>query len=120
MKANLSLPVELTARQQDLVSSMRELARSKFAPRADAYDRESAFPAEDFADLFNAGMLSVVVPPEHGGLGLGPYQRDVFALWLMTKEIAKVDLSLARCWEGHSNSMVLVHGMGTQEQKKRW
>src|SRR5438045_2791299 len=38
----------------------------------------------------------------------------------MTKEFAKVDLSLARCWEGHCNSMVLIDGMGTPQQKERW
>jgi alkylation response protein AidB-like acyl-CoA dehydrogenase len=38
----------------------------------------------------------------------------------MTKEIAKADLSLARCWEGHTNSLVLLDGMGTEEQKERW
>jgi len=120
MNANLSLPVELSSRQQELVSLMRQLARSKFAPRADQYDREASFPAEDFSDLCHAGLLAAVVPADHGGLGLGPYQRDVFTLWLMTKEIAKADLSLARCWEGHSNSLVLIDGMGTQEQKQRW
>jgi alkylation response protein AidB-like acyl-CoA dehydrogenase len=120
MKADPSLPVELTSRQQELVRSMRELAHSKFALRADAYDREATFPVEDFTDLCNAGMLAAVVPTEHGGLGLGPYRQGVFTLWLMTKEIAKADLSLARCWEGHSNSLVLIDGMGTEEQKQRW
>ncbi len=120
MKPSFSWPVELNSRQQELVGSMRELARSKFAARADAYDRQAAFPAEDFDDLFHAGLLASVVPTEHRGLGLGPYQKDVFTLWFMTKEIAKADLSLARCWEGHSNSLVLIDGMGTEEQKQRW
>jgi alkylation response protein AidB-like acyl-CoA dehydrogenase len=120
MKADVALPVELSSRQQELVSLMRELARSKFALRADACDRETAFPVEDFADLYHEGLLAAVIPSEHGGLGLGPYQRDVLTLWLMTKEVAKADLSLARCWEGHSNALVLIDGMGTGEQKQRW
>jgi alkylation response protein AidB-like acyl-CoA dehydrogenase len=120
MKPKISSPVELTSRQQEFVDSMRELARSKFASRADAYDREAAFPAEDFTDLCHAGLLGAVVPREHGGLGLGPNQKDVFTLWLMTKELAKADLSLARCWEGHSNSLVLIDGMGTKQQKERF
>ena len=45
------------------------------------------------------------MPREYGGLGLGPYRGDVFTLWMMTKEVAKADLSLARCWEGHANSL---------------
>lgn len=60
------------------------------------------------------------MPREYGGLGLGPYRGDVFTLWMMTKEIAKADLSLARCWEGHVNSLVLLDGMATDEQKARW
>jgi alkylation response protein AidB-like acyl-CoA dehydrogenase len=39
---------------------------------------------------------------------------------MMTKEIAKADLSLARCWEGHVNSLVLLDGMATSEQKAAW
>jgi alkylation response protein AidB-like acyl-CoA dehydrogenase len=60
------------------------------------------------------------VPVEHGGLGLGPYKGDVFTLWMLTKELAKADLSLARCWEGHVNSLVLLDGMASDEQKTRW
>lgn len=62
----------------------------------------------------------MAVPKEHGGLGIGPYRGDVFTLWMITKEFAKVDLSLARCWEGHINSVVLLDGIGTEEQKSRW
>src|SRR6476620_1599954 len=110
----------LNSSQQELVSRARELAQQKFASRAAAYDREAAFPAEDFTDLHLAGLLSTAIPEDFGGLGLGPYQGNVMTLWLMTKEFAKVDLSLARCWEGHCNSMVLIAGMGTEEQKQRW
>jgi alkylation response protein AidB-like acyl-CoA dehydrogenase len=39
---------------------------------------------------------------------------------MMTKEIAKADLSLARCWEGHTNSLVLLTGMASREQQARW
>ena len=38
----------------------------------------------------------------------------------MTKEFAKADLSLARCWEGHVNSLVLLDGMASAEQKAAW
>ncbi len=38
----------------------------------------------------------------------------------MTKEIAKADLSLARCWEGHANSLLLLDAMASEEQKGRW
>src|SRR5258706_2620884 len=39
---------------------------------------------------------------------------------MMRKEIARDDMSLARCWEGNVNSLVLLDGMATDEQRKRW
>lgn len=112
--------IDLNSLQQELTTRVRDLAHSKFAGRAAEYDRTAAFPEEDFKDLFQAGLLSAAVPREYGGLGLGPYQGNVLTLWLVTKEIAKADLSLARCWEGHVNSLVLLDGIANQEQKKRW
>lgn len=99
---------------------IRELARERFAPRAAHYDQTAAFPSADFDDLFQAGLLGATLPESYGGLGLGPYLGNVYDLWVMTKEIAKADLSLARCWEGHTNSLVLLTGMASDEQKARW
>jgi len=99
---------------------VRELAGERFAPRASVYDRDAKFPAEDFADLHQAGLHAAAVPKEFGGLGLGPRRGNVYTLWMMTKELAKADLSLARCWEGHTNSLVLLDGMAGDEQKARW
>jgi alkylation response protein AidB-like acyl-CoA dehydrogenase len=96
------------------------LSREKFAPRAADYDRAAAFPAEDFKDLFESGLHAAAVPKEFGGSGLGPHRGNVYTLWMMTKELAKADLSLARCWEGHVNSLVLLDGMADERQKARW
>lgn len=119
-KNDVYAQLDLKGEQQELVQRVRALAQEKFAPRAAEYDRTATFPAEDFEDLFRAGLLAPSIPKEHGGLGLGPYTGDVFTLWMMTKEIAKADLSLARCWEGHVNSLVLLDGMADDEQRARW
>ena len=103
----------------ELIERVAALAREKFAGRADRYDREAIFPADDFEDLFAAGLHAPCVPASFGGQGLGP-GHDVYTLWLMTKEIAKADMSMARCWEGHVNSQVLIEAFGTGEQKARW
>jgi len=110
----------LDGEQVRLVQAVADLAHEKFAPRAASFDEAAAFPAEDFDDLFAAGLNAAAVPAEYGGLGLGPYRGDVLTLWMITKEIAKADLSLARCWEGHANSLVLLDGMATEAQKSRW
>lgn len=117
---NAFLDLELDDRQRALVERMAVLAREKFAPRAAHYDRTATFPLDDFEDLVTAGLIAPTIPRESGGLGLGPYRGDVFTLWMMTREVAKADLSLARCWEGHANSLVLLDGMATDEQKERW
>ena len=111
---------ELQSEQQDLIERVGKLARENFAERAAHYDQTATFPSADFDDLFSAGLLAPVVPKEYGGLGLGPYRGDVLTLWMMTKEIAKADLSLARCWEGHVNSLVLLDGMASETQRARW
>jgi alkylation response protein AidB-like acyl-CoA dehydrogenase len=112
--------LDQTAEQQALTGRFAALARARFAPRAAHYDQTATFPAEDFDDLFAAGLNAPTVPREHGGLGLGPHRGDAFTLWMITKEIAKSDLSLARCWEGHANSLAILDGMATEDQKARW
>jgi len=112
--------LDLTSNKQALIERVRDLARARFAPRAANYDLTATFPSEDFEDLFHEGLHAAAVPVEYGGLGLGPYKGDVFTLWMMTKELAKADLSLARCWEGHVNSLVLIDGMAAEAQKARW
>jgi alkylation response protein AidB-like acyl-CoA dehydrogenase len=102
------------------VAEVAELAGRTLAGRAAAYDRDAEFPRQDMADLFAAGLAAPTVPVEHGGLGLGPLRGDTHALWLMTRELARADLSLARCWEGHANSLVLIDALGTDEQRGRW
>jgi alkylation response protein AidB-like acyl-CoA dehydrogenase len=114
------MKLDLAPRQQALVDRVADLARAKFASRAACYDRTATFPAEDFGDLFAAGLHAPTIPSEQGGLGLGPFRGDSFTLWMMTKEIAKADLSLARCWEGHANSLLLLDAMASEEQKGRW
>jgi alkylation response protein AidB-like acyl-CoA dehydrogenase len=109
----------LDAASREYVARVAGLAREKFAPRADGYDRAAAFPAEDFEDLFRAGLYAPCVPQAYGGLGIGP-GRSTYNLWMMTKELARADMSLARCWEGHANSQVLIAALASEEQKARW
>jgi alkylation response protein AidB-like acyl-CoA dehydrogenase len=116
----VSVLLELSPEARGAVDRAGELAGELFAARADEYDRDATFPAQDFADLFEAGLLAPTVPRDHGGLGLGPLCGEALGLWLMTKELAKADLSLARCWEGHANSLVLIDALGSPEQRRRW
>jgi alkylation response protein AidB-like acyl-CoA dehydrogenase len=109
----------LSREQRMLVERVAHLANSQFVGRAAQYDRTTTFPAEDFDDLFRASLQAPFIPQSFGGLGLDP-NADLLALWMMTKELAKADLSLARCWEGHVNSQMLLSVLGNAQQRSRW
>ena len=110
---------DLSRDQREIVGRIAELARGTFAARADRYDRDAVFPREDFHDLFRAGLHAPAVPRSYGGAGLGPGD-GLLALWSMTRELARADMALARCWEGHVNSQVLLAAMAGESQKARW
>jgi alkylation response protein AidB-like acyl-CoA dehydrogenase len=114
------IALDLSPEQQDLIDRIAVLAHENFTPRAAHYDQTATFPHEDFVDLSRADLLAPTIPKAYGGQGLGPYREDVFTLWMMTKALAKADLSLARCWEGHANSLVLLDNLATEAQKERW
>lgn len=59
-------------REQQLVATVRELARDGFAARAARYDRESAFPHENIAELKRLGLAAISLPEDAGGPGLSP------------------------------------------------
>jgi alkylation response protein AidB-like acyl-CoA dehydrogenase len=101
------------------VARLSTLAREVFAGRAAQHDQAATFPLDDFEDLGRAGLLAPIVPRSYGGLGLGP-DDGLFDVWMMTKELAKADMSLARCWEGHVNSQLLLAALGDGRQKARW
>jgi alkylation response protein AidB-like acyl-CoA dehydrogenase len=111
--------LELDRRHLELVTAAEDLARERFTSRADRYDRAAAFPREDFDDLFRAGLFAPAVPQSHGGLGLGVC-GGLFTLWMITRALAKADMSLARCWEGHVNSQVLLTVLADDHQLSRW
>ena len=52
--------------------------------RAAAVDAENRFPEEDLADLKDAGYLSILVPRERGGAGLGLAEASVLQQRLAT------------------------------------
>jgi alkylation response protein AidB-like acyl-CoA dehydrogenase len=110
---------DLSLEHRTLVGRVAELARGVFGDRADLYDRAAAFPAEDFQDLFRSGLNAPAVPRSHGGCGLTP-DDGLLALWWMTRELARADMALARCWEGHVNAQVLLAAMADENQQARW
>jgi len=109
-----------TTETKVLVEKAKHLADNLFTPRASEYDRTGTFPKQDFIDLFDNGLTGALLAKEYGGLGLGPARGDIFTLWMISKYIAKANLSLGRCWEAHNNALLLIDSIATEKQKKLW
>ena len=60
----------LTTEEQGLVARAAALADEFLAPHAVRVDRDGAFPAESLRALAEAGFFGLLVPVEHGGLGV--------------------------------------------------
>ena len=63
------LDLQPSPRQKELMDRAYDLATRHFAPRAEKYDRDAVFPAEDYQDLRTSGFVALCVPEEYGGLG---------------------------------------------------
>lgn len=86
----------LPSDQAALIVNAQRLAAERFAPRAARYDREATFPTENYRDLHEAGLLSICIPREHGGLGAS-YQTYALA----AAEIARHCGATALTWNMH-------------------
>jgi len=80
----------------ELVARCRDLAQ-RFKTRAAATDREGKFPAENFQELKDAGLLAMIIPKAQGGLG-----ADFHTYTRALEELAKGCASTALTYNMHN------------------
>ena len=101
---------------QDLQRAVRAFAQRELAPHAAELDRHPRFPWPTLRKMGEMGLLGVMTPEVHGGLGLGQ-----LALAVLLEEVAAVDAShavIASVTNGLPQSLLLEHG--SEAQKERW
>ena len=99
-----------------LVELGDRLANERFAGRAAGYDAAAEFPAENYVDLREAGLLALRVPAEYGGLGVDPL---TYAMCILA--VARGCPSTALTLTMHTNVLgSFVGGLGTAEQRSRY
>jgi alkylation response protein AidB-like acyl-CoA dehydrogenase len=88
----------------------REAGENAFA-RADACDKDGAYPAADISSLHESGLLTATLPVRCGGAGLSG-----LCLSEILQSIGSGSLPLGRLLEGHVNALELVLRYGNDEQ----
>ncbi len=88
-------PALLTAKQRDLIARAAALG-PRFTERAATHDAQASFPAQNFAELRQAGLLGICVPEAHGGLG-----ADFASYVLVSAELGRWCASTALCLNMH-------------------
>ena len=80
------------------------------------YDAEAEFPIENYADLREAGLLTLRVPTAYGGSGVDPL---TFAMCILA--VARGCASTALTLTMHTNVLgSFVGGLGSAEQRRRY
>lgn len=106
----------LTDEQIQIQGMVRDFARDKILPGAEARSRESRFPRAELDAMAELGLLGMLVPDEFGGAGLG-YLSFVLAM----EEIAAADGALSTILSVHSTpASTAILKFGSVQQKAEW
>ena len=99
--------------QQDQARRLEAIAglAEGFRERAAQHDRDASFPAENFAELREAGLLTLTMPEQDGGHGLwwGDRYRDYYRL---LEELARIDCSTAQLLQVHCHATGFISRIG--------
>ncbi len=105
----------LTEDQTSLRDLVRQIAEEQVKPVRAKYDLEGKFPWDVVKVFAEAGLFSVVVPEEYGGMGMG-----VFELAIMTEELSRVCGGIALSVAASALGTFPILISGNDEQKKRY
>ena len=106
---------DLTQEQLAIQSLCRDFAREEVAPRAEAMDRDAAFPYDLVRAMAELGLMGLPFPEAYGGSG-----ADTVSYALAVMEIARADASTAITLAAHvSLGASPIALFGTEDQKQR-
>ena len=91
-----------------------------FAAHAGAIDFDGAFPADEFRQLHEAGLLAAPLLPALGGVGLGSRPGTTPDLLTLLRHVGRGNLAVGRLYEGHVNALLLMQTFGTPAQQAAW
>jgi short/branched chain acyl-CoA dehydrogenase len=107
---------DLSDEQKAIRQTVREFAMERVAPRAEAMDREEAFPYDLVKEMADLGLMGLPFPEKYGGAG-----ADTVSYALAVMELARADASTAITMAAHvSLGASPFYLFGTEEQKQKY
>lgn len=105
----------LTEDQQALRELVKKIADEKIRPVAAQYDKNGTFPWDIVKVFADAGLFSIIIPEEFGGLGMG-----VLELAVVTEELSKACGGITLALGATALGTFPVVISGNDEQKQRY
>ena len=105
----------LSDEQSMLQEMAHEFAASEVQPNAAKWDRDSSFPREAIRKAHELGLLTVKIPEEYGGYGMGSFEEV-----LICEEIGWGDPGFATASGSTMLASYPVITGGTEDQKQRY
>ncbi|MEE9593449.1 MAG: acyl-CoA dehydrogenase [Thermoplasmata archaeon] len=107
---------DLTKEQELIAQSVAEFADKEIAPKVAAYDEAEEFPRDLVDQMYDLGLMGMMVPEKYGGGG-----TDTVTYTLAMEEINRVDASVGVIMSVN-NSLVCdpILRFGTEAQKERY
>ncbi|MBU6466295.1 MAG: isovaleryl-CoA dehydrogenase [Burkholderiales bacterium] len=117
LPANLpGLNFQLGDEVDSLRDAVRDFAQAEIAPRATEIDHSDQFPMDLWRKMGDLGVLSITVPEELGGAGMG-YLAHMVAM----EEISRASASVGLSYGAHSNLCVnQINRNGSAAQKAKY
>jgi alkylation response protein AidB-like acyl-CoA dehydrogenase len=106
---------ELDEQQAAFRDLIREFANRSIRPVAREWEHSGRYPAEIVDEMARMGLFGMLVPEEHGGIGL-----DAVSYAVVFEELSRAWMGVAGVLGSHSMATLILARHGTDEQRRRW
>ncbi|MBL4818659.1 MAG: acyl-CoA dehydrogenase family protein [Deltaproteobacteria bacterium] len=106
---------ELSDEQKQLKNLAHEFAEKEIRPKAAHYDETGDWPEDILKKAFEVGLVSVHLPEDCGGLGLGALDGSI-----IEEELAWGCMGITTAVTANTLGQTPVMIAGSLEQKKKW
>jgi alkylation response protein AidB-like acyl-CoA dehydrogenase len=103
------------AERTEIVATIRDWIDREVMPVASELEHADAYPEELVEQMKELGLFGVIIPEEHGGLGL-----DVTTYALIQIELSRGWMSLSGVLNTHFLSAWMIQQYGTEEQRRSY